>query len=61
MKTAFLPALLLSAGVYGQNVLNIPPTIESGTINLVLDEGVHQFYPRYRTNPFVWLRMFVIY
>lgn len=34
----------------GQNPLNIPPTIETSTINLTLDEGVTEFYTGVFTN-----------
>ena len=33
-----------------QNSLNIPPTIESTTVNLLLDEGTTNFYPGITTN-----------
>jgi len=44
-------ALLLSASnVFSQNPLTIPTTIETTTINLVLQEGITQFYPGINTN-----------
>ncbi len=35
---------------FGQNALVIPPTIETSTINLTLQEGVTQFYPGVNTS-----------
>lgn len=48
----FLVAIIISISgfSYGQNQLFIPPTIESSTINLTLQEGVTQFYPGINTN-----------
>lgn len=43
-------AFLGTSLAYGQNPLFIPPTITSSTIQLTLDESVHQFYPGINTN-----------
>ena len=51
MKFTFLSILLFCAFYsFSQNSLNIPPTIESTTVNLVLDEGTTNFYPGITTN-----------
>lgn len=51
MKTTLLTLLIaLSFAGFAQNPLFIPPTIETSTINLTLDEGVTQFYSGVNTN-----------
>jgi FtsP/CotA-like multicopper oxidase with cupredoxin domain len=50
MKLLYISFLLVSSTSFGQNQLAIPPTIETATINLTLQEGVTQFYPGINTN-----------
>ena len=50
MKYPIILLSLLGSFAYGQNPLFIPPTIETSTINLTLQEGVTQFYPGISTN-----------
>ncbi|MBL1278977.1 MAG: multicopper oxidase domain-containing protein [Fluviicola sp.] len=49
-KTVILALLLSASNVFSQNPLTIPTTIETTTINLVLQEGITQFYPGINTN-----------
>lgn len=51
MKTSLTTLLIVvSFSGFAQNPLFIPPTIETSTINLTLDEGVTQFYSGVNTN-----------
>lgn len=51
MKNLLTAKLILIGGVvFGQNQLNIPPTIETSNISLTLQEGTHEFYPGISTN-----------
>lgn len=50
MKTLLTLGIALSGFAFGQNQLFIPPTIETSTINLTLQEGTTQFYPGITTN-----------
>lgn len=50
MKFSVLSFLLISSASFGQNPLMIPPTIETSTINLTLQEGTTQFFPGVTTN-----------
>ncbi|MFT6923507.1 MAG: FtsP/CotA-like multicopper oxidase with cupredoxin domain [Crocinitomicaceae bacterium] len=50
MKQIYFAFLLASGVSFSQNQLTIPPTIETSTINLTLQEGVTQFYPGVNTN-----------
>jgi len=45
MKKLVSILLLTSASSFGQNPLLIPPTIESSSVQLTLQEGTTQFYP----------------
>lgn len=48
--TFFLASLLISGVAFGQNPITIPPTIETTTLNLTLQNGTHQFYNGVTTN-----------
>lgn len=50
MKLFYLSVLLISSTSFSQNQLAIPPTIETASINLTLQEGVTQFYSGVNTN-----------
>lgn len=50
MKFSVLSFLLISSASFGQNPLMIPPTIETSTISLTLQEGTTQFFPGVTTN-----------